>query len=159
MGVRSPRGLKPVSSGASCSQPCGAVRVTTTEGRGFEPLRACAQRFSRPPPYQLGLALPIAPRNLRGSALAGSPFSVRELLWLQTDVIGRRVVIELNRVGYQRGPLEPYGHTLRCAAGKAQNLPNGRRLGVDVGLAVPRESRSQGPLHVGKVTCGLGVGA
>src|SRR2546429_8203081 len=26
----------------------GAVRVTMTEGRGFEPLRACAQRFSRP---------------------------------------------------------------------------------------------------------------
>src|SRR5438034_11741337 len=30
---------------------------SATEGRGFEPLRACAQRFSRPPPYQLGLAL------------------------------------------------------------------------------------------------------
>src|SRR5438045_9727417 len=49
--------------------------------------------------------------------------------------------------------------TSRCAAGKAQDLPNGRRLGGDVGLAVPREARSQGPLHVGKVTCGLGVGA
>src|SRR2546430_16239253 len=133
MGVRSPRGLKPVSSGASWSHRCRAVRVTPTEGRGFEPLRACAQRFSRPPPYQLGLALPIAPRNLRGSALAGSPFSVRELVWPQTDVIGRRVVIELTRAGYQRGPLELRGHTLRCAAGNAQDLPDGRPLGVDVG--------------------------
>src|SRR3989304_3928271 len=33
---------------------CGAGR---TEGEGLEPPRACAQRFSRPPPYQLGLAL------------------------------------------------------------------------------------------------------
>src|SRR5881392_3249726 len=71
---------------------------SATEGRGFEPLRACAQRFSRPPPYQLGLALPTAPRNLRDRALAGSPFSVRKLVWPQTDVIGRRVLIELNRV-------------------------------------------------------------
>src|SRR5207248_4977289 len=59
----------------------------------------------------------------------------------------------------QRGLLELRGHTLRCAAGNAQDLANGRRLGVDVGLAVPREARSQGPLHVGKVTCGLAVGA
>src|SRR5213082_1712194 len=73
MGVRSPRGLKPVSSGASCSQRCGAVRVTTTEGRGFEPLRACAQRFSRPPPYQLGLALPIATTELTRPCSSGKP--------------------------------------------------------------------------------------
>ncbi len=40
-----------------------------TEGTGFEPVRACAQRFSRPPPYQLGLALPtIQCLNLRESA-------------------------------------------------------------------------------------------
>src|ERR1041385_6494603 len=30
----------------------------SAEGTGLEPVRACAQRFSRPPPYQLGLALP-----------------------------------------------------------------------------------------------------
>ncbi len=30
-----------------------------TEGRGLEPRSALARRFSRPLPYQLGLALPI----------------------------------------------------------------------------------------------------
>src|SRR5207302_5557205 len=66
MGVRSPRGLKPVSSGASCSQRCGAVRVTTTEGRGFEPLRACAQRFSswRARPAADSIALRSASRGV-----------------------------------------------------------------------------------------------
>ena len=36
-------------------------RATLAEGEGLEPPRACARRFSRPLPYQLGLAL----RSLR----------------------------------------------------------------------------------------------
>src|SRR2546423_804912 len=48
--------------------------------------------------YQLGLALPTAPRNLRDRAPAGSPFSVRQLIWPKTDVVGRWVRIELNGV-------------------------------------------------------------
>src|SRR5690348_14374748 len=41
----------------------------STEGTGLEPVRACAQRFSRPPPYQLGLALPGLRWNLRDRLL------------------------------------------------------------------------------------------
>src|SRR5205823_14747301 len=50
-----------------------AVRVTTTEGTGLEPVRACAQRFSRPPPYQLGLALPTANTELTRPRSSGKP--------------------------------------------------------------------------------------
>src|SRR2546426_6909540 len=44
-----------------------------TEGTGLEPVRACAQRFSRPPPYQLGLALPVTAAQLSGPAGAAVP--------------------------------------------------------------------------------------
>src|SRR2546427_5257115 len=37
------------------------------EGTGLEPVRACAQRFSRPPPYQLGLALDRKSTRLNSS--------------------------------------------------------------------------------------------
>src|SRR5947208_11943413 len=55
------------------------VRVTATEGRGFEPLRACAQRFSRPPPYHLGLALPTANTELTRQRPGGKPVFVPQL--------------------------------------------------------------------------------
>src|SRR3989475_8042319 len=56
--------------GGQSGGPSSAGALGATEGRGFEPLRACAQRFSRPPPYQLGLALPTMLRlNLQRRVL------------------------------------------------------------------------------------------
>src|SRR2546430_15271009 len=57
-----------------------SLRDNETEGTGLEPVRACAQRFSRPPPYQLGLALPTMLRlNLqrRGLSEGSRPFPVK----------------------------------------------------------------------------------
>src|SRR5437016_7382179 len=57
------RGRKPFdAAGWLTSNPLRAL--VATEGTGLEPVRACAQRFSRPPPYQLGLALPNSKANL-----------------------------------------------------------------------------------------------
>src|SRR5438034_11588497 len=57
------RGRKPFdAAGWLTSNPLRAL--VATEGTGLEPVRACAQRFSRPPPYQLGLALPITTTEL-----------------------------------------------------------------------------------------------
>src|SRR5690349_9960422 len=50
--------------GRAPAQGVSACWDERTEGTGLEPVRACAQRFSRPPPYQLGLALPIAATEL-----------------------------------------------------------------------------------------------
>src|SRR5438034_4802912 len=63
------RGRKPFdAAGWLTSNPLRAL--VATEGTGLEPVRACAQRFSRPPPYQLGLALPTMLRlNLQRRVL------------------------------------------------------------------------------------------
>ena len=46
------------------------VLPDVAEGTGLEPVRGCPQRFSRPPPYQLGLALPTMLRlNLQRRVL------------------------------------------------------------------------------------------
>ena len=45
---------KTLTSGGVCKS-----LIYKAEGRGFEPRSARARRFSRPLPYQLGLALPI----------------------------------------------------------------------------------------------------
>src|SRR5437870_9688553 len=57
-------------SGGVLAQRSKALMQSTreAEGTGLEPVRACAQRFSRPPPYQLGLALPTGGKPSRPPA-------------------------------------------------------------------------------------------
>src|SRR5205807_10295235 len=42
----------PERVGALDAEAPATRRLSQTEGRGFEPLRACARRFSRPVPYR-----------------------------------------------------------------------------------------------------------
>src|SRR2546423_12023632 len=67
------RASRPRDPPRDVSRPVLDDVATSTEGRGFEPLRGCAKRFSRPPPYQLGLALPTANTELTRPCSSGKP--------------------------------------------------------------------------------------
>jgi hypothetical protein len=117
----------------------------TTEGEGLEPPRACAQRFSRPPPYQLGLALPTAKPNagceMRG-VKARDPHP-----WLLSHAVGegkggRRCAhrCELPMSGYRRdlnsmSRCIPGGGRLRSASDRGSSDGILPPLNVSLGVS------------------------